>query len=113
MYFLSWIVVGLITGWLTGKALTGGGYGPIMDIVNGCRRSNRRWLHSVLHRFPGVRWTVFHRPSGDVWCGHSHRADCLCRRQEVVCMTQQELLYAGNGTQFGECIEENTGARQS
>jgi uncharacterized membrane protein YeaQ/YmgE (transglycosylase-associated protein family) len=33
MYFLSWIVVGLITGWLTGELLTGGGYGPIMDSV--------------------------------------------------------------------------------
>ena len=30
MYFLSWIVVGLIAGWLTGELLTGGGYGPIM-----------------------------------------------------------------------------------
>lgn len=35
MYFLSWIVVGLITGCLTGRLLTGGGYGPIMDIVMG------------------------------------------------------------------------------
>jgi len=35
MYFLSWIIVGLIAGWLTGKLLTGGGYGPIMDIVMG------------------------------------------------------------------------------
>jgi uncharacterized membrane protein YeaQ/YmgE (transglycosylase-associated protein family) len=35
MYFLAWIVVGLITGSLTGKLLAGGGYGPMMDIVMG------------------------------------------------------------------------------
>ena len=35
MYFLSWIIIGLITGWLTGKLLTGGGYGPIVDILMG------------------------------------------------------------------------------
>lgn len=35
MYFLSWIMVGLITGWLTGKLVTEGGYGPIVNIVMG------------------------------------------------------------------------------
>jgi uncharacterized membrane protein YeaQ/YmgE (transglycosylase-associated protein family) len=35
MYFLSWIIVGLVTGRLTGKLLGGGGYGPIVDIVMG------------------------------------------------------------------------------
>lgn len=35
MYFVSWTILGLITGSLTGKLLTGGGYGPIMDIVMG------------------------------------------------------------------------------
>jgi len=35
MYFLSWIIIGLITGWLTGKLLKEGGYGPIMNIVMG------------------------------------------------------------------------------
>ena len=35
MYLVSWIVLGLITGSLTGKLLTGGGYGPIMDIAMG------------------------------------------------------------------------------
>jgi uncharacterized membrane protein YeaQ/YmgE (transglycosylase-associated protein family) len=31
MYLLSWIIVGLITSWTTGKLLTGGGYVPIVD----------------------------------------------------------------------------------
>lgn len=35
MFIIWWIVVGLIAGWLTGKIMSGGGYGPIMDIVVG------------------------------------------------------------------------------
>jgi uncharacterized membrane protein YeaQ/YmgE (transglycosylase-associated protein family) len=33
MYFLSWVIVGLIMGWLTRKLLKEGGYGPIVDLV--------------------------------------------------------------------------------
>jgi uncharacterized membrane protein YeaQ/YmgE (transglycosylase-associated protein family) len=35
MYFLSWVIVGSIIGWSTGKLLTSSGYGPIMDIPSG------------------------------------------------------------------------------
>ena len=35
MYLLLWIPVGLIVGWLAGKSLEGGGYGPSMDLVTG------------------------------------------------------------------------------
>jgi uncharacterized membrane protein YeaQ/YmgE (transglycosylase-associated protein family) len=35
MFILWWIIVGLIAGWLTGKIMSGGGYGPVMDIVVG------------------------------------------------------------------------------
>ena len=35
MYFLSWIIVGLVAGWLAGKILKGNGYGPLMDMVIG------------------------------------------------------------------------------
>jgi uncharacterized membrane protein YeaQ/YmgE (transglycosylase-associated protein family) len=35
MFILWWIIVGLIAGWLTGKLMSGGGYGPVMDIVVG------------------------------------------------------------------------------
>ena len=35
MTIIYWIIVGLIAGWLTGKIMSGGGYGPLMDIVIG------------------------------------------------------------------------------
>jgi len=35
MSILSWIVVGLIAGWLAGRVMKGGGYGLIGDIVVG------------------------------------------------------------------------------
>lgn len=35
MGILSWIVVGLIAGWLAGMVMKGGGYGLIGDIVVG------------------------------------------------------------------------------
>ena len=35
MYFLSWVIAGLITGWLTGQLVREGGYGPIVNIVMG------------------------------------------------------------------------------
>ncbi len=30
-----WVIVGLIAGWLTGKIMSGGGYGAIMDMIVG------------------------------------------------------------------------------
>ena len=35
MYFLSWIIVGLVVGWSAGKILKGHAYGPFMDIAMG------------------------------------------------------------------------------
>jgi len=35
MGILSWIVVGLIAGWLSGMVMKGGGYGLIGDIIVG------------------------------------------------------------------------------
>ena len=35
MHFLWWIIVGLIAGWVTGKIMSGSGYGALMDIVLG------------------------------------------------------------------------------
>ncbi|MBI5652329.1 MAG: GlsB/YeaQ/YmgE family stress response membrane protein [Chloroflexi bacterium] len=35
MGILSWIIVGLIAGWLAGQVMRGGGYGLIGDIVLG------------------------------------------------------------------------------
>ena len=35
MFILWWIILGLITGWATGKVMKGSGYGPLTDIVVG------------------------------------------------------------------------------
>ncbi len=35
MGILSWIIVGLIAGWLAGMVMKGGGYGIVGDIVLG------------------------------------------------------------------------------
>jgi len=35
MFLLWWVLVGLIAGWLTGKLMSGSGYGALMDIVIG------------------------------------------------------------------------------
>ena len=35
MGILSWIVVGLIAGWLAGQVMRGGGYGLVGDIILG------------------------------------------------------------------------------
>jgi uncharacterized membrane protein YeaQ/YmgE (transglycosylase-associated protein family) len=35
MTIFSWIVVGLIAGWLAGRVMRGGGYGLIGDIIVG------------------------------------------------------------------------------
>ncbi len=35
MGFLSWIVVGLIAGWLAGKVMRGRGFGLVGDIIIG------------------------------------------------------------------------------
>ena len=35
MYFISWIIIGLVAGLFARKILKGDGYGPVMDIVMG------------------------------------------------------------------------------
>jgi uncharacterized membrane protein YeaQ/YmgE (transglycosylase-associated protein family) len=35
MSILSWIIVGLIAGWLAGMVMKGGGYGVLGDIILG------------------------------------------------------------------------------
>ena len=35
MSFLSWILVGLVAGWLAGVVMKGGGYGVVGDIIVG------------------------------------------------------------------------------
>ena len=35
MYILSWIVLGGVAGWVTGRVLKGNQYGPWVDIIMG------------------------------------------------------------------------------
>jgi uncharacterized membrane protein YeaQ/YmgE (transglycosylase-associated protein family) len=35
MYFVSWIIVGFVGGWLGGRVLKGDGYGMFMDVAMG------------------------------------------------------------------------------
>jgi uncharacterized membrane protein YeaQ/YmgE (transglycosylase-associated protein family) len=35
MGILTWILVGLIAGWLAGQVMKGGGYGVLVDIILG------------------------------------------------------------------------------
>lgn len=35
MGIVTWIVVGLIAGWLAGRVMKGGGYGVLVDIILG------------------------------------------------------------------------------
>ncbi len=35
LQFLLWILVGALTGWLTGKKMRGYGYGSLMDVIMG------------------------------------------------------------------------------
>ncbi len=49
MYFLWWIIVGLIAGWATGRIMRGAGYGPLMDIILGIVGAViGGWIMSVL-----------------------------------------------------------------
>ncbi len=49
-----WILVGLIAGWLAGKAMKGGGFGVLMDIVIGMIGAViGGWLFGTLGVFPG------------------------------------------------------------
>ncbi len=56
MGLLSWIVVGLIAGWLAGQVMKGGGYGLLGDIIVGVIGGLLGgWIaSSVLHLGAGV-----------------------------------------------------------
>jgi len=54
MGFLTWIVVGLIAGWLAGQVMKGGGYGVLVDIVLGIVGGIvGGWLFGALGIWPG------------------------------------------------------------
>ena len=54
MGFLAWILVGLIAGWLAGKVMRGGGYGPVVDIILGLLGGVvGGWVFGLLGIMPG------------------------------------------------------------
>ncbi len=53
MGIISWIVVGVIAGWLAGQVMKGGGFGCIGDMVVGVIGGLiGGWLASVLFHMP-------------------------------------------------------------
>jgi uncharacterized membrane protein YeaQ/YmgE (transglycosylase-associated protein family) len=54
MGFLTWIIVGLIAGWLAGQVMKGGGYGILVDIILGLLGGLLGgWLFGQLGIWPG------------------------------------------------------------
>jgi uncharacterized membrane protein YeaQ/YmgE (transglycosylase-associated protein family) len=54
MGILTWIIVGLIAGWLAGKVMKGGGYGILVDIILGILGGILGgWLFGLLGIWPG------------------------------------------------------------
>ena len=54
MGFLTWIVVGLIAGWLAGQVMKGGGYGMLIDIILGILGGVLGgWIFGMLGIWPG------------------------------------------------------------
>ena len=58
MYFVSWIMVGLVAGWFGGKILKGNTYGPIMDIAMGMCGAVAGGLLMQLAGFSGYKGII-------------------------------------------------------
>ena len=59
MYFLSWIIVGLVGGWSAGKILKGNGYGPLMDMAMGICGAMAGGFLMRSAGFAGFRGAIF------------------------------------------------------
>ena len=54
MGFITWILVGLIAGWLAGQVMKGGGYGVLVDIILGIVGGILGgWVFGALGIWPG------------------------------------------------------------
>jgi len=53
MALLTWILVGLIAGWLAGRIMKGGGYGTLIDILLGMVGAIvGGWIFNALNLYP-------------------------------------------------------------
>jgi uncharacterized membrane protein YeaQ/YmgE (transglycosylase-associated protein family) len=54
MGLITWILVGLIAGWLAGQVMKGGGYGVLVDIILGILGGVvGGWVFGALGIWPG------------------------------------------------------------
>lgn len=54
MGILTWLIVGLIAGWLAGQVMKGGGYGVLVDIILGILGGIvGGWVFGALHIWQG------------------------------------------------------------
>jgi uncharacterized membrane protein YeaQ/YmgE (transglycosylase-associated protein family) len=54
MGLITWIIVGLIAGWLAGQVMKGGGYGVLVDIILGILGGIvGGWVFGALGLWPG------------------------------------------------------------
>ena len=84
MYFLSWIIVGLVAGWAAGKILNSDRYGPLMDIamgIGGAVAGGYLMHSSRLFRLSG---NDLHNPSRNNWCRNSDGACGFGERQKAL-----------------------------
>jgi len=64
MGWLSWVVVGLVAGFLAGVAVRGGGYGILGDIIVGVVGGLLGgWLATSVFNIPGATVTGINLPS--------------------------------------------------
>ena len=57
MYILSWIILGAVAGWVTGRVLRGNQYGPWMDVIMGIAGA-LGGAFLIQYGFPGRNETV-------------------------------------------------------
>jgi uncharacterized membrane protein YeaQ/YmgE (transglycosylase-associated protein family) len=54
MGLISWLLVGMIAGWLAGQFMKSGGYGVLMDMILGiCGGIVGGWLFGMIGIWPG------------------------------------------------------------
>jgi uncharacterized membrane protein YeaQ/YmgE (transglycosylase-associated protein family) len=85
MYLISWITVGLVVGWLSGRALKGYGYGPLMDLGMGACGAVAGGFLMQSAGVTGAKGTVCRNSSGShPWSGHGYARGGFRKRAQAV-----------------------------